>query len=246
MNDREAKFILGAYRPGGRDAGDALFHEALEQAQDDPALGAWFARAQAHDAAVAAKLAEIAPPPGLREAILAGARASRSRRPLWRRAVWLTLATAAAIAVIGSLALPALRARAGERRFADFVLADVADTRDHHNDGDPARVLQAWLSRPTTRLPQDLTIDFAALRASGCRTLNFGGKPVIEVCFQRDGHWFHLYAIRVSDLPEGRDDPAPAMLARDRYACASWPNAANGMRFIVATAGDEAELARLL
>ncbi|MDB6169002.1 MAG: hypothetical protein JWM88_1866, partial [Verrucomicrobia bacterium] len=80
MSNNEAKFTLGAYRPNGRDAGDAMFGEPLRQARTDPALGAWFERAQAHDAAMAAKLREIAPPAALREAILAGARASRTRR----------------------------------------------------------------------------------------------------------------------------------------------------------------------
>ena len=59
MNNTEAKFILNAYRPNGRDAGDATFRAALDQAKSDPALGAWFAREQAHGIAVAAKLREI-------------------------------------------------------------------------------------------------------------------------------------------------------------------------------------------
>jgi hypothetical protein len=39
MTNEEAKFILGGYRGNGRDASDALFAEALKQAQTDPALG---------------------------------------------------------------------------------------------------------------------------------------------------------------------------------------------------------------
>ena len=33
MDNREAKFILGAYRPNGQDAGHPRFSEALEQAR---------------------------------------------------------------------------------------------------------------------------------------------------------------------------------------------------------------------
>ena len=33
MKNQEAKFILGAYRPDGRDAGDPAFTEALAQAE---------------------------------------------------------------------------------------------------------------------------------------------------------------------------------------------------------------------
>ena len=56
MNNTEAKFILNAYRPNGRDAGDPAMTAALAQAASDPALGAWFAREQTHGHAIAAKL----------------------------------------------------------------------------------------------------------------------------------------------------------------------------------------------
>jgi hypothetical protein len=38
MDNREAKFVLSAYGPGGQDAGDARFAEALEQVRRDPML----------------------------------------------------------------------------------------------------------------------------------------------------------------------------------------------------------------
>ncbi|HZL45889.1 MAG TPA: hypothetical protein VFC28_06650, partial [Opitutaceae bacterium] len=72
MNNEQARFLLRAYRPSGRDAGDPAFADALRQAQGDPALGTWFAGEQAFDAAVAAKMRALAPPAGLREAILTG------------------------------------------------------------------------------------------------------------------------------------------------------------------------------
>lgn len=57
MSNNGAKFILSAYRPGGRDAADPAMAKALAQAKGDPALGAWFVREQAHDAAVAGNVA---------------------------------------------------------------------------------------------------------------------------------------------------------------------------------------------
>ena len=71
MNNNEAKFILRAYRPSGRDAADPAFNSALAQAKSDPALGAWLVREQAFDALITKKLRAIVPPPDLREAILA-------------------------------------------------------------------------------------------------------------------------------------------------------------------------------
>lgn len=62
MNNDEAKFILSAYRPSGRDANDARFTEALNQAKQDPALREWLAQSQALDAVVMKKLSGIVPP----------------------------------------------------------------------------------------------------------------------------------------------------------------------------------------
>ncbi|MGH7997549.1 MAG: hypothetical protein ACREFX_14475, partial [Opitutaceae bacterium] len=95
MNNDEAKFILGGYRPGGRDAGDAAFAEALDQARRDPSLAAWLERSQAFDRAISERLKTVAPPADLRQAILAGGRLSRGSRPRRRSRslpVWLALA----------------------------------------------------------------------------------------------------------------------------------------------------------
>src|ERR1039458_1792759 len=92
MNNNEAKFLLCAYRPGGRDADDPAFAGALAQARQDPALGAWFAREQAFDTMMASQLGSIAPPPGLREAILTGASVSRASPVARRWPVWLARA----------------------------------------------------------------------------------------------------------------------------------------------------------
>ena len=67
MTNEEAKQILSACRPGGQDAGDPSISGALQHARNDPTLAAWFEREQAHSAVIAAKLREVAPPPGLRE-----------------------------------------------------------------------------------------------------------------------------------------------------------------------------------
>ena len=108
MNNAEAKFILQGYRPNGADAGDAAFCAAVEQAQKDPALGEWFARQQAFDAAVSAKLAQVAAPADLRAAILAGGRVSASgatRRAWWNQPVWLAAAAGVAVLLATGLVL---------------------------------------------------------------------------------------------------------------------------------------------
>lgn len=57
MDNREARFVLNAYRPGGQDAGDPRFAEALEQARRDPVLERWFSESLAFDAAMAERFA---------------------------------------------------------------------------------------------------------------------------------------------------------------------------------------------
>ena len=224
MSNNEAKFVLGAYRPNGRDAGDATFCAALEQAKTDPALGAWLARSQAHDAAITARLREVAPPAGLREAILAGARASRAPKTARFPTMWLALAASVAVLLAGTFAFRANRAAAATTRFAEFAMDD-AEHGKHGGHGEPVGALQVMLSQPSTRVGAALPVDFAALRSTGCRTLNFAGHDVLEVCFQRNGAWFHCYIARCEDFPS-LPTSAPAVFKQlAQLGCASWSDA---------------------
>ncbi len=67
MDNLEAKFVLNAYRPGGQDANDPRFAEALEQVRRDPVLERWFVDSIAFDMAMTEKLRAIEVPPDLRE-----------------------------------------------------------------------------------------------------------------------------------------------------------------------------------
>jgi anti-sigma factor RsiW len=248
MKNEEAKFILGAYRPDGRDAGDAMFGEALKQAEGDPVLGAWFARQQAHDRAVAAKLREIVPPAGLREAILAGGRASggeRKQAGAPRRMPWLAMA--AAIAVLAGASAVALwpkRVDAARSPLATFAMTDASDPSKHGGRGEEEKELQAELSGGAARLSGDLRVDFAALAKTGCRTLEFGGRPVLEVCFQRNGKWFHCYVARCEDFPSLPAKQGAQFAESGGMSAATWADGAH--RFVVASDVGREAIARLL
>ncbi len=249
MNNTEAKFILNACRPNARDANEAAFAAALAQAKADPALGAWFAREQAHAAAVAAKLREVAPPAGLREAILAGGRVSgesltnkRAPRARWVQPVWLAAAAAIAVIFTASVALWPKRA-AGEAPLTEFALNDALETSKHGGHGEMTGAFQATLAKDTTRLAGGLPINFAALKANGCRTVNVAGHDVLEVCFKRDGHWFHCYVARVEDFP-GASSAAPLFASTGKVEAAVWVNGA--YRVVVASNAGRAALQRLL
>jgi hypothetical protein len=239
MNNNEAKFLLRAYRPGGRDAAAPAFAEALAQARQDPALGAWFAREQAFDTVVAGKLRTVAPPPGLREAILAGVSVSQAPRETQRWPVWL--AVAASVALLFGLATWRLKTAVPMEPLAAFALHD-ARFEKHGGHGEAADDLKQVLENPATRLAAGLPIDFATLRATGCRTLSFNGHAVIEVCFERGGSEFHIYVAQRADFPQLA--AAPQLARQDGWSAEQWADARHV--YVVATSADPSALRALL
>lgn len=240
MNNDEAKFILRGYRPGGRDAGEAAFAAALEQARQDPALGAWFAREQAHDAAVAAKLREITPPAGLREAILAGGKVSAQPRWQWRRPAWL--AVAAGVAVLLGLATfwPVNRPEAAPRALAEFALHDMKH-RDHGSHGEASAELQRWLVADN-KLAGPIPVDFDKLRQTGCRTVRFDGREMVEICFVRAGAVYHLYVSRKT--PADTLKNGPFLIDQAGGAAAVWTD--ERYHYTLVSPGDAAGLKKVL
>jgi hypothetical protein len=243
MNNEEAKFILQGYRPDGTDAGDEAFRAALDQVRHDPALRDWFAREQAFDAAISAKLKAMPAPVGLREAILAGGRvssATATESRWWRSPA--ALAAAASIAVIlgGALALWPKQAVAGTG-LAEYVMADTLHD-ENHMGGKGTESLEAMLSDPTNHLSRGLPVSFDALRKAGCRTVTYQGRDVLEVCFNRKGVWFHAYIGRRSDFPAVAS--APGFMDKDGLSVASWADQAHV--YLVATKAGRPALEQLL
>lgn len=242
MNNQEAKFILSAYRSNGADANNALFAQALQQAKQDPVLAEWFARAQAHDAAVVTKLAQIQPPPGLRDSILMGSRVSRSSR-FRGPARWIALAATVAVLLGGAFAL---------RKSADvhdpltaLALSDTAFDR-HMGHGEAVKLIQAKLAEPSMRLTDGLALDLNVLRSTGCRTISMNGQEVFEVCFNHNGTWFHLYATNDDEARKTRKTTTPTLHQRDRFYCASWSDAKTGLRYAVIGEGNAQAIRNLL
>lgn len=220
MNNAEAKFILQGYRPDGADADDATFAAALEQAQMDPVLAAWFAKQRAFDAAISAKLAQVEPPADLRAAILAGGRVSgdtRQRR-WWNRPALMMAAAGIAVMLGAGVVLWPKTAAA----FTDFAVADAKMSAIHGGHGHENNELQAVLNNPATKLNGKLPIQFANLHETGCRTISFRGHDVLEICFKRNGVWFHAYFARKVDFPGVIKNTAPALHDRGSIAVASW------------------------
>ena len=233
MDNEEAKFILRAYRPNGTDAGNAVFCAALEQARKDPELARWFQREQALDKAVAERLRVATVPTSLRDAILAGAGVSgaSSRRAWWRQPVWLAAAASVVLTLGVALNWRKMDWRSDWQKFGEFAASDLMRAENHDGRGEPRTQLQALLAQATTRIRSGLTIEFEPLRASGCRVLKFAGSEVLEVCFERGGKEFHLYAMRRAE--PGHVDATARHVAKNGADAFVWSDA----RFVYAVVG---------
>jgi len=246
MNTQQAKFILQGYRPNGADAGDATFAPALEQARHDQVLSEWFAREQGFDRIISAKLGEVRPPAGLREAILAGARLTEAENPAknwWRNPVWLAVAASMAVLFAVSLAFWP-KAAVADNALVNFVVADARHPERHGGRGEETKALRVLLDEPTTRLSRGLATDVAALSASGCRTLHFNGRDLIEVCFQRNGAWFHCYIGRRADFSSLAMAVDPTLTEQGGMTTAAWADA--GHLYVVVSETGRAALEKLL
>ena len=234
MKTSDAKFLLRALRPDGRDAADPLFAEALAQARQDPALAAWFAREQQTDTVFAARLAEVPPRAGLRDAIFVGARASHPRRAWWQQPLWL----AAAVGLVLAFALIGLR-RADPAELAALSLHDLAAAHnDHQMHQAGVAQLETRLADGAGKVPAALAgLDLAQLRAGGCRTITADGHTVFELCFNRDGTWYHVYAARARDF--SATAPQLAFATQGALAAATWADGDN-LYAVVTDAGTDA------
>ena len=101
MDSREAKEILALYRPGSIDAADAKMAEALEAAQRDPELAAWFEQQCVVFNTIRGKLREIPVPADLKRRIIL-------EKPAPRRMLHLPVSVkylAAAAAIVALIAI---------------------------------------------------------------------------------------------------------------------------------------------
>jgi hypothetical protein len=241
MTNDPSKFVLSAYRPGGGDQEGPAFADALRAAAADPELRAWFERSRAHDAAVAAKLRSIEPPQGLRESILAGAAAGAGGRGAgWG---WLAGLAASAAFVAGVFSFsPAANPPQAASAFANFAVDDML-TEQHGGRGEPSAALIGRLESPGAPMPKADELDFPKLEDTGCRTLRFGGRPLVEVCFMRNGTLFHLYM-----MPRGGSEPlfpqdAPSYVSLTGGTAAVWSD--RGFNYALASEAGASALRRL-
>ncbi|HEY5892811.1 MAG TPA: hypothetical protein VIT91_06225 [Chthoniobacterales bacterium] len=242
MKPDEAKFILSAYRPHGRDAGDYAYSEALKLADADPNVGRWLQQQQTFDSIVGEKLATLSPPPGLRESILAGARVG-GRRVWWRQPRLLAVAACMAVLALVSPLVWWAAVPIGGSSLQEYAMNYASRPfmlMEHSKD---MGRLKAWLASRNAPQPGNLPGELARLEGLGCKTIEYQGKKISLVCFDRNGMEYHLFVARRSDFSNLA--AALQMRSHGKWGSASWGDAEH-QYVLVSAAGSDAVRSLLL
>jgi len=246
MNIQEAKLILQAYRPGGQDAADPMFAEALALAQRDPELQKWLAQEQALDSLVQTRLQKAVPVPfGLKTRLLAQRKAVRPT-PWWRIPLWLT--TAAAVLVL-LLALsfvwfkPVNQPQFAELRGVMLQNSMQMDGHISHMAQDMTQV-QGWLK--TQNAPADFAMPALLHDAmlKGCKVIEWHGQKVTMLCLGAGGKHMDLFVIDCTHFRDLKPSEAVQFAQADGVTTAVWCN--GDKTFLLAGQMEKSELQKML
>jgi hypothetical protein len=224
MKNEEAKQILSAYRPGGDDAADPAFEEALEQARRDPELAAWFKEERRRDGEWVRFFQSIPVPEEGKQALLGLARVETApkKRPFWLWSVGVAAGLALCIGVIGLL-IPYLPpstdlAFDGERSVGVPELLQLAHARQPFDyRGSSVPELRAWLVGRGAPAPEALPEAWGALSPLGCRVFtDEWGHSISLLCLEKNGQIVHLF------VAEGRARQALAMAEKEWINHSGW------------------------
>lgn len=198
MDKQEAKLLLQSYRPGGQDAQDPAFAEALALARRDPELLAWFAAESELDLAISKRVRESAVPEDLRPTILAG---QRSQRQVARASFdWWKSPALAWAATIALLFVAAIFFHSGANAHVALALYRNAMTANLQSgfsfdvqDSQPAHI-QEWLAEHVSL--KDLQLPETLNKTIGCKVFEFDNLKPALICFTlSDQKMVHLFVV---------------------------------------------------
>ena len=245
MKSEQAKLILQAYRPGGEDAGDPRFAEALEQAHRDPALMAWFKEQRALDAAISRKIQQTPLPGDLLETILAGKTFHPRRSPALSPRLLLLAASIVLLLSLGAIwltrppaTLPTFAAcREDMARFlSTFPRLDL--------ETEKLSEIRQWVAGHPTLASAEIPSALQKFPGIGCRTMEWRGKKLGLVCFMVDGEVVHLFLLRSADFPDAMAFQSPQYAQASSLATAIWTR--GEVTYLAATRGEMSFLKKLL
>jgi hypothetical protein len=247
MDNEQAKLILQAYRPGGEDADDPFFSEALEQARVDPELAKWFAEQRTFDEAMRKALQTCIPPIGLRDSILLTKKIStlpprRPSCPVWRRPGVMTLAASIAVLLAAALLI-----RPGAKHYVPMTVAaftqQVLDMKDHISLGklsnNPGE-LRAWLAERGAPSDFELPRGLRDARGLGCQSYSIGGAKVSLMCFMLGQDQFaHLFIVDKDALKDAAPNASPVIRTEGGTPVAAWTSGGKGYVLIGINVNEE-------
>ncbi len=223
MNNQEARFILQAYRPGGQDAADPQFKEALEQAQRDPELGNWLEEERALDTAISARVKAIAIPADLKASILAGNKIIRPKTP-WHKSPALAAMVCAVLLLIAA-GYWVMAANSFDRYRQDMTVFLGTSSRLDLETSNLDEI-KGFLATHHSHKDLALPVGLEKLSINGCKLIDWHGKPVTMMSFHSTtnnlpGEVF-LLVIDQADLRKPPPLGFPIFSQNGNWATASW------------------------
>ena len=245
MNE-QARLLLSAYRPGGSDANDPAFAEALALAQRDPQLRAWLEDSQHFDRAISERLRTLDVPPDLRATILAGVRLSRPPRWWQSRRLWSLAAVFAIVATATWFWWPRPE-KLEEWQIASLVTIEAVESGTDRLDvenSDPAPLFE-WLRARSSPHPATIPSVMAGRKTFGCKAFDAHGRAVSVICFQVDsGGVAHLFTTPSAGLQLAPPKNHPVLKRHRNWNLASWSS--GGQAYMLATTMEEAKFRQLV
>jgi hypothetical protein len=245
MNNQEAKLILQAYRPNGRDASDPYFTEALEQVQRDPELKKWFTEETILNGRIQARLqAAIPVPPGLKSDLLALRKTVRLA-PWWLQPMKLA-AVVLILASLGAIVLLIPQRPTQLASFRDTMALSSLQKEEHvlFQSHDLASI-QQWLQSKNMQTNFDLpaTLQAGAGTAQGCRVVDWNGHQATMICFMVNGEHMDLFVMDSTGLPSFPENGTAQFAKAAGLMTAMW---ADGGKVYLLTGKNQAVLQAIL
>ena len=257
MDRKEAQLILSGLRPGGHEANEPFFAEALALVESDPELQAWWQSQQEFDRKVSARLREVPAPKSLRQRCLLSPKIVSYYPPQWQHRGLLAAAAAVAILCVAgtwwhvsssgdlasnssSEALPVDRGAFTEQVLTKLdgsgpLLAKLSSNPDE---------VKAWLEQrkaPVGQMPPK----FAAMPPVGCQEYVINGHTVSLVCVTMpDGCVAHLFVVDKGALSNPPTSTGPQYDSMKGWNVASWSD--DKMSYVLATNATMDDLKQLL
>jgi uncharacterized membrane protein YbaN (DUF454 family) len=224
MNNQEAKLILQAYRPGGRDTFDPLFAEALEQARRDPELQKWFTEEHLLDSQIQFKLrSAVAIPRDLKANLLALRKIIRPV-PWWFQPMKLA-AAAAIILLIGLAAFLLLPQKPTQLvLFREKMIHYSMQEHGHITFESPdIAKIQQWLQARGVDANFELPAGLQGKPAQGCRVVDWNGHQATMICFVlEDGKHMDLFVMDRAGLPSFPEGGEPQIVKTGGLMMTTW------------------------